>query len=240
MTDYHSTKSALGRKKSTSVFVSTSIFPAQLGENGFKARVVRLISIFFAERVRAVIRDTREKIDGSPLVAFKCALQGGVPFSEIHIADASEESCRAAERRIASAGGLAKTEFGNAEDTVVRIAKKLNPYGLHLAFLDPYNLEALPFLVIEAFAKFKYIDILIHVSAQDLQRNLHSYTRSDDTRLERFAPGWRIAVDIKQSKKAIRAALLGHWASKMEALGLPPRSMPNWCQEQRKINSFIG
>jgi three-Cys-motif partner protein len=171
---------------------------------------------------RAIVRDTREKIDGSPLVAYKCALQGGVPFSEIHIADASEESCRAAERRIAGAGGSAKTEFGDAEDTAVRMAKKLNPYGLHLAFLDPYNLEALPLSVIEAFARFKYIDILIHVSAQDLQRNLHTYTRRDDTRLERFAPDWRNAVDLKQSKNAVRAALLAHWASKMEMLGLPP------------------
>jgi three-Cys-motif partner protein len=171
---------------------------------------------------RAIIRGTREKIDGSPLVAFRCALEGGVPFSEIHIADAAEESCRAAERRIAAAGGTAKSEIGNAEDTVVRITKKLHPYGLHLAFLDPYNLEALPFSVIEAFAKFKYIDILIHVSAQDLQRNLHSYTRPDDTRLERFAPGWRSAVDLNQAKKAVRAMLLAHWASKMEAFGLPP------------------
>ena len=46
---------------------------------------------------RAIIRGTREKIDGSPLVAFKSARDGGIPFSEIHIADSSEESCRAAE-----------------------------------------------------------------------------------------------------------------------------------------------
>src|SRR5664279_6425586 len=49
---------------------------------------------------RAVIRETAEKIDGSPLVAFKCARDGGVPFSEIHIADAAEEKCHAARARI--------------------------------------------------------------------------------------------------------------------------------------------
>lgn len=32
---------------------------------------------------RAIIRDTGEKIDGSPLVAFKCARDGGAPFTEI-------------------------------------------------------------------------------------------------------------------------------------------------------------
>jgi three-Cys-motif partner protein len=109
---------------------------------------------------RAIIRDTQEKIDGSPLVAFKSARDGSVPFSEIHIADSSEESCRAAAQRLANAGGSAKVEIGNADATVVRIARRLNPHGLHFAFLDPYNLEALPFSVIEALAKFRHIDVL--------------------------------------------------------------------------------
>jgi len=115
---------------------------------------------------RAIIRGTREKIDGSPLVAFKSARNGGVPFSEIHIADSSEESCRAAEQRLTDAGGSAKTEVGNADATVIPIARKLNPNGLHFAFLDPYNLEALPFSVIEVLAKFRHIDVLIHISVQ--------------------------------------------------------------------------
>jgi three-Cys-motif partner protein len=171
---------------------------------------------------RSVVRDTGEKIDGSPLVAFKCAQDGNVPFSTIHIADASEESCRAAENRIATAGGSAQVEVGAAEDTAVRIVKKLNPYGLHFAFLDPYNLQDLPFSVIEAFSKLRRIDMLIHVSAQDLQRNLHSYTKPGDDRLESFAPGWRNAIDLGQSQKAVRAAILKFWASRVEALGLPP------------------
>lgn len=171
---------------------------------------------------RALIRDTSEKIDGSPLVAFKCARDGGVPFSEIHIADASEESCRAAEKRIVSIGGSPTAAVGKAEETVDRIVKRLNPYGLHFAFLDPYNLDDLPFSVLEAFSRLKRIDMLIHVSAQDLQRNLDSYTKSDDDRLEQFMPGWRKVVDPRQSQQATRAALLAYWASKIEALGLPP------------------
>lgn len=171
---------------------------------------------------RAIIRETHEKIDGSPLLAFKCAREVGVPFSEIHIADASEEKCRAAEQRIINAGGSAKIEFGTADDTVVRIAKKLNPYGLHLAFLDPYNLEDLPFSAITALAKFKYIDIIIHISAQDLQRNLDAYSKAKNGPLDQFAPGWRAQVDLKQSKSATRAAYIAYWASRMQGLGLPP------------------
>ncbi len=171
---------------------------------------------------RAIIRDTGEKIDGSPLVAFKPAREGEVPFSAIHLADLSEERCQAAERRIAALGGKAIAEIGDAEQTTVQIVKQLNPSGLHFAFLDPYNLQDLPFSVIARLSRLKRIDILIHVSAQDLQRNLHSYTRPGDFRLERFAPGWREHVDLKQRQPAVRAAILAYWASQIRGLGLPP------------------
>lgn len=171
---------------------------------------------------RSVIRDTGERIDGSPLVALKCARDGGVPFSEIYIADVSKEGGEAAAKRIHAAGGSAHVEIGRAEDTAARIVERLNPYGLHFAFLDPYNLQDMPFSVIETLSKLKRVDMLVHVSAQDLQRNLHSYTRPGDRRLESFAPGWRKAVDFHQSQKAIRAAILTFWVSKLAALGLPP------------------
>ncbi len=171
---------------------------------------------------RAIIRDTDEKVDGSPLVAFKCALEGHVPFSEIHIADASEESCRAAEKRLGAAGGAALAYVGEADSTAVKIVSKLNPHGLHFIFLDPYNLQDLPFSVIETFSQLKRVDLLIHVSAQDLQRNLDVYAMASDGPLDKFAPGWRNVVDLKQSKSATRAAYMAYWASKIEALGLPP------------------
>jgi three-Cys-motif partner protein len=152
---------------------------------------------------RAIVRDTGEMIDGSPLVAFKSSRDGGVQFSEMHIADASEHLCRAAEQRLIRAGGRPSLEVGPAEVTVARIVKRLNPYGLHFAFLDPFNLQDLPFSVIETLGRLKRIDMLIHVSAQDLQRNLHNYTQPGDARLDRFAPGWRNAVALNQSPHRI-------------------------------------
>ena len=169
---------------------------------------------------RAFIRDTHEKIDGSPLIAFKCARDGGVPFSDIFIADASEERCRAAEQRIIAAGGAPKAEIGDAEQTVSRVVRRLNPYGLHFAFLDPFNLQALPFSVLESFASLKRIDMLIHVSVQDLQRNLRSYIAPGDNRLERFVPGWRNVVDTNRPQHVVRAAILKYWTDKIEGLGL--------------------
>ena len=168
---------------------------------------------------RAFIRDTNEKIDGSPLVAFKCARDGGDPFSEIHIADVEEEKVIIAAKRIANIGGTATTYVGKAEHVASQIVARLNPYGLHFAFLDPYNLDALPFSVIEASSSLKYIDILIHISVHDLQRNLDAYLMSMDGQLERFAPGWRQYVRLKQSKSATRAAYIAYWARKLEKLG---------------------
>jgi three-Cys-motif partner protein len=171
---------------------------------------------------RAIIRGTLEKIDGSPLVAFKSARDGGVPFSEIHIADSSEERCGAVEQRLAKIGCVAKTEIGNSDQTVKEIARKLNPHGLHFAFLDPYNLETLPFSIIETLAKFRHMDVLIHISVQDLQRNLDTYSISRDGPLDRFAPGWRNTVSLRQSKSATRAAYVAYWAAGLQKLGFAP------------------
>src|SRR5579863_8232975 len=111
---------------------------------------------------------------------------------------------------------------GAAEETAIQVSKRLNRYGLHFIFLDPYNLQDLPFSVIEAFSELKHIDMLIHVSVHDLQRNLDAYARADDSPLDRFAPGWRHAVDLKQGLAATRASVFAFWVSKIESLGLPP------------------
>lgn len=57
---------------------------------------------------RAVVRETGEVIDGSPLVAFKTARDGKVPFSQIYIADESEESGRIAQQRLTNAGASSR------------------------------------------------------------------------------------------------------------------------------------
>jgi three-Cys-motif partner protein len=171
---------------------------------------------------RSFVRENRLKIDGSPLLAFKCARAGGARFSEIHLADVDSEKRKAAAKRIANAGGAATEHEGGAEQAVKKISDHLNPAGLHFAFLDPFNLQNLPFSIIETLSHFHRMDILIHVSAQDLQRNLDEYTKQGDTRLETFMPGWRDVVDLNQSQSAIRARLLEYWLAKIARLGLLP------------------
>lgn len=145
-----------------------------------------------------------------------------MPFSEIHIVNSSKESCRAAESRLRALGAAPIVHVGEAEGTAREIVGHLNPRGLHFAFFDPYKLEPLSFKVIETFARLKYIDILIHVSVHDLQRNLDLYSMSADGPLDSFAPGWRASVNLIQSKSATRADYIAYWTSKMETVGLPP------------------
>lgn len=171
---------------------------------------------------KSIIRDNGQIIDGSPLVAFKCAREVNAPFSEIHIADADSEKRTAAATRIKLAGSTANQHEGTVLEAIGSVTNFINPAGLHFAFLDPYNLQDLPFSVIEELSRFQRMDMLIHVSVQDLQRNLDRYTQPGDMRLETFAPGWRDAVKLNQSQNAIRAELLEFWLNKIRRLGVTP------------------
>lgn len=168
---------------------------------------------------RSRIRGTGEIIDGSPLVAFKAAASGMAPFSEIHLADVEPEFSAAAAQRIVNAGGTAFAYAGPAEKTAKEIVSRLNPHGLHLAFLDPFNLADLSFEVIRTLAAVKHVDFLMHVSVQDLQRNTDRYTAEEAKAFDQFAPGWRATVSTEQNLISIRAAVLNHWRSLVHGLG---------------------
>jgi three-Cys-motif partner protein len=170
---------------------------------------------------RSLIRDTKRFIDGSPVVAFKAAHASSAPFSELHLNDLDSGKVAAAKARIARFGGAA-FDYSSVADVVVdQIVHAINPYGLHFAFLEPYNLEQLPFSIIEKLASVRRMDMLIHVSVQDLQRNLDDYSRPGGV-LDSFVPGWREKVNINQAINPLRAALLECWLNKIRSLGTTP------------------
>jgi three-Cys-motif partner protein len=147
---------------------------------------------------RARIRDTPDVLPGSPLAAWSESVKGGSPFTEIHIADMAPNLVSAATNRLKAIGAPAQFECGPAIETVDKIIAKLNPHGLHLALLDPFNLNDLPFEIIRKLAALKHVDILIHLSSQDLNRNLDSYIKVSNSPLDVFAPGWRKKVDLNR------------------------------------------
>jgi three-Cys-motif partner protein len=156
------------------------------------------------------------------VLAAEKAAASGTPFSEIHIADISPEAVAAAKGRIQRVGASVFAEAGSADETVKKVAEKLNPHGLHFAFLDPYKME-LPFTIIERLARFKHMDMLIHVSSQDFQRNLELYMKEKGGPLDRFAPGWRSTVDIDHPQQsAKRKAIFSHWLNLIRGLDMAP------------------
>jgi three-Cys-motif partner protein len=170
---------------------------------------------------RSVIKDTTTIIDGSALVAFKAGRASGHPFSEVHLSDLEAHNSSALAQRIKALGGAATTYVGDANDVVDQVMDAINPYGLHLAFLDPFSLAQLPFSIIERMLQARRMDMIIHVSLQDLQRNLDEHTRVGGT-FDIFAPGWRAAVDVNQSMAALRAALIDYWLKRIRSLGTHP------------------
>ena len=63
--------------------------------------------------------------------------------------------------------------------------------------------------------------MLIHVSVQDLQRNLDRFSAPGGV-LDTFAPGWRSDVDPNQAIHAFRSSLLQYWLREIQKLGTMP------------------
>ncbi|WP_250492372.1 MULTISPECIES: three-Cys-motif partner protein TcmP [unclassified Caballeronia] len=161
---------------------------------------------------RVVEREHGAFRDGGALAAWKtsCAY-GKAPFHNIFIGDLSAESVKVCEQRLTKLGGQVRPYVGAATKTVHEIVSDL-PRGLHLAFLDPFNAKHLDFEIILALAAHPNIDILVHFSVMDIQRNIDLEAAKDGTRLECIAPGWREAIDLSRlPRTAFVGAFLDYW-----------------------------
>lgn len=171
---------------------------------------------------RSLIRGTREFIEGSPIAAFEHASRSLAPFKKIEISDADADLLHAAETRLSQRGAPVRRTPGPAVTALDQIVPSLNQYGLHFAFLDPHNLGSLSFELFETLAKLRRVDVLVHVSVLDLQRNVDFYSSEECKQFDEFAPGWRTAVGTNMNKNALRAEIVRYWTAKVEAVGLPP------------------
>jgi three-Cys-motif partner protein len=124
----------------------------------------------------------------------------------MHISDASSDLLSAAERRLVDLGAPVVATAGPASPAMAKIARQLNSSGLHFAFLDPHNLGTLSFDLFESLAKLKRIDVIVHVSLSDLQRNADRYTSAAHDQFDRFAPGWRDHIRTDMNQSSLRAA----------------------------------
>jgi three-Cys-motif partner protein len=174
---------------------------------------------------RSWLREKLEFIDGSPLVAFEAGrAYPEDQFGDIHVGDTSQEYVDAAIKRIEARGGVATPYYGPAVETVGQITNRLAPFGLHVAFLDPFNLAHLPFSVIQELARFTHMDMIIHVSAMHLKRELPKWLAAPNVScdLDQFAPGWREAIDPNRRQDVVREQIREHWRDQIRNLRMSP------------------
>jgi three-Cys-motif partner protein len=161
---------------------------------------------------RAKVRETGSWIDGSSIAAWKVSVKGNAPFSRVLVADLDDAKRKACVERLKRLGAPVEELAGSAVEAAEAVTRLLNPYGLHFAFIDPYSLGALDFSIIRALAKLKRIDMLIHLSAMDLQRNLEANIASEVSAFDAFAPGWRKNVHATQSSRSeVRRQVIEYW-----------------------------
>ncbi len=198
--------------------ISRAVRKKWLGDNKAGATYIDL----FCGPGRCRIRDTGEWIDGGVVAAWRKSVEGGAPFSQIFIADLDEQRRKAAVSRLERLGAPVTEIKGAAVDAAREIFPRLNPYGLHFAFLDPFNLEALDFNIIRMLSELKRIDMLVHVNQMDLQRNLVINATSENSAFDAFAPGWRDHISIEQPQHEIRQQIFQYWRKLVEDLGVWP------------------
>lgn len=182
---------------------------------------------------RSQIRETGAWIDGSAVAAWKQSVKDQAPFTNVIIADKDPEALQACEQRLRRLGAPVTSYAQEATIAARLIGPTPTPYGLNLAFLDPYSLD-LDFSIIECFAAVKRMDMMIHLNQMDMQRNLMSLAaESDLTRLDRFVPGWREAVTRSGQRLIFEQRIYEYWREKVRKLG-------PWPSAQQKLITASG
>jgi three-Cys-motif partner protein len=116
--------------------------------------------------------------------------------------------------------GANVTEFaGAADETVTRMAAAVPPGALCMAYVDPYCLNLLDFNMLRQLAKLK-VDLAVHFSTMDLQRNVIVDVSEDRGRFDPVAPGWQGAVNIGAvGVQQLRHAFFEYWRQLLLGLG---------------------
>ena len=166
---------------------------------------------------RAIIKETGEVIDGSAVVAAMEAAEKNVPFNGVYVADLDQQNVDACVARLTAKGCTGVHAIvGAAVDTSRQVVQQIDRSSLHIALLDPFNIASLPFEVIRTLGQVKHLDMIIHVSTMDLQRNLRAMI--DNGILDAFAPGWAKVVDIRERNELVMSAVFRHWRSCLASL----------------------
>jgi len=191
---------------------------------------------------RIRVRDGGESAGGA-VVAYQASITEPKPvrpFDQVFIADLDAENVAACRARLtAVTEATVHCAVGPAEETVKEIACKLPRRGIHIAYLDPYALFALPISVLRALAAVPNVDLVVHFAAADMSRNLQRPDLWD--RFDAVAPGWRAVIPALSAKGELRRRFFGHWVSLLEQVGyhVAEKAFPVRNSRQREIYRLV-
>src|SRR5690242_11413802 len=140
---------------------------------------------------RARMRDGDRYVEGSPVIAWKSSLETNAPFAELYIADSDQRRRAACAERLRQLNAPVIEVPGDAAEAARAIAARLDPYGLHCTFVDPYRLGELRLEFLRALAGVRRMDVLVHLSSMDLFRDFEFNYSGERREFDSFAPGWR-------------------------------------------------
>lgn len=178
---------------------------------------------------RCRINHTTRVIDGTALAAYKEAENGGAGFDAVFIADAKDEFASACGHRLIEAGAKGAWFVGQAEATVDEVCREMRKFSFGLCLLDPFALRPMPFSVVEKLLSLPKVDLIVHVSYFDLQRNIVQYIQNANCPLDDFAPGWRQAVDTRRDPDLVVIDVVRHW------MHLVAARSSKWCSEDASL-----
>jgi three-Cys-motif partner protein len=115
------------------------------------------------------VRDSGEIREGSPLIALR---HTEAPFSKVILCDNEPDNVAALGARTTSDAGRVKVVPGDSNETIEAVETEIPEYGLNIALVDPFALQALKFRTLARLAKFPRMDLIIHFPTADIKRNL--------------------------------------------------------------------
>jgi len=207
------------------------------GTRGARAKWSNLILVDpFCGPGRIQVKGESFTRDGGTIVAWRQANDCKVAFTKVLIGDLDESRVCACEARLKSLGAPVEAFVGSAVDTVKQMRNSVPERSLCLAYIDPYNLEYLSFLIIEELAKLKNVDFAVHFSTMDMIRNVDMELDPNRARFDDAAPGWRQALgNDKYSKSQLPQAFFSYWKGLVEKLGFTvSKEMPLVTNDQHR------
>lgn len=129
----------------------------------------------FAGPGKCRVRETGEIIPGSPMLAL---MHEGAPFTKVIACDIDDENVSSLSLRTAGYRGRSLILKGDCNEIIDDVVRAVPPFGLNIALIDPFGLDALKFETIRKLAAVRRMDLIIHFPTMDMKRN---FDRNQDS-----------------------------------------------------------